>query len=213
MKLKNLTKSVSIILMLLAMMFGCQPITEDNGSNKNGNNTTQEGGNNQNGDNSGNGNGGNTDNPAVEVTITFNVNGAGGTAPEAITATSGKSVKLPELTGVKFSHWNTKSDGSGHSYKTTATFTESVTLYAILLAENAHTITYELDGGVNNPQNPSSFTEDEAVILREPTKENYIFVGWYETADFSGEAIKLWYEGEKTANVTLYAKWKTEESN
>ena len=151
--------------------------------------------------------------PVVKITITFDVNGAGGTAPTAIETTSDKNVDLPALTNAKFSHWNTKADGSGQSYKGTATFTESVTLYAILLAENAHTITYELDDGVNNPQNSFSFTEDEAVILREPTKENYIFVGWYETADFSGEAIKLWYEGEKTANVTLYAKWKIGNSN
>ena len=210
MKLKNLIKSVSIIFMLLAMMFSCQPITEDNGSNKSGNNTTQEGGNNQNGDNSGNGNGGNTDNPAVEVTITFNVNGANGTAPEAITATSGKSVKLPELTGVKFSHWNTNSDDSGLSYKGTAIFTESVTLYAILLAENAHTITYELDGGVNNPKNLFSFTEEDYIGIKNPTKTGYTFLGWYDNKNFTGKPIKGWAAGDKTANVTLYAKWEKE---
>ena len=92
------------------------------------------------GNNSGNENnqGGNSDTPAVKVTITFNVNGAGGTAPTAIETTSDKSVDLPTLTNSKFSHWNTKADGSGLSYNGTATFTESVTLYAILLADNAN---------------------------------------------------------------------------
>ena len=46
MRLKNLTKSLSIIFMLLAMMFSCQPVNDDGGSNNSGNNTTQEGGNN-----------------------------------------------------------------------------------------------------------------------------------------------------------------------
>ena len=151
--------------------------------------------------------------PAVKVTITFNTNGANVKAPEAITSTSVESVELPVLTGVNFSHWNTKADGNGLSYNGTAIFTESVTLYAILLAENAHTITYELNGGVNNPKNKFSFTEDEMVALREPTKDGYKFAGWYETASFSGEAIKVWFEGDKTANVTLYAKWEKDNSN
>ena len=146
--------------------------------------------------------------PVVKITITFDVNGAGGTAPTAIETTPDENVELPVLTNAKFSHWNTSPDGSGQSYNGTGTFTESVTLYAILLAENAHTITYELNGGVNHSKSPYSFTEDEAVILREPTKDGYIFVGWYETADFSGEKIELWYKGDKTANVTFYAKWE-----
>ena len=51
------------------------------------------------------------------------------------------------------------------------------------------------------------------VALREPTKDGYKFAGWYETASFSGEAIKVWFEGDKTANVTLYAKWEKDNSN
>ena len=67
MRLKNLTRSVSIILMLLAMMFSCQPVSEDVGSSNNGGSNSG----NQNGGNTGGGNdnenGGNTgggDNPA-----------------------------------------------------------------------------------------------------------------------------------------------------
>ena len=217
MKLKNLTKSISIIFMLLAMMFSCQPVSENvGGSDSNGNNTTQEGDNNNSGSNSGNqggeNNGGNsnTEKPAVKVTITFNANGAGGTVPTAIETTSVENVDLPTLANAKFSHWNTKADGSGLSYKGSATFTESVTLYAILLAENAHVISYMLDGGVNNPQNSFSFTEDDFIGLKNPTKAGYTFLGWYDNKNFTGEAIKGWAAGDKTADVTLYAKWEKE---
>ena len=211
MKLKNLIKSVSIIFMLLAMLFSCQPVSENvGGSDSNGNNTTQEGDNNNSGSNSGNQGGENTDTPAIKVTITFNANGAGGTVPATITTTSVETVDLPTLANAKFSHWNTKADGSGLSYKGSATFTESVTLYAILLAENAHTITYELDGGVNNPQNSFSFTEDDYIGLKNPSKDGYKFLGWYDNKNFTGNAIKGWADGDKTADVTLYAKWEKE---
>ena len=145
--------------------------------------------------------------PVVKITITFDVNGAGGTAPTAIETTPDENVELPVLTNAKFSHWNTSPDGSGQSYNGTGIFTESVTLYAILLAENAHTITYELNGGVNHSKNPYSFTENDAVILREPTKDGYIFVGWYESLNLSGSVVKGWFAGDKTENVTLYAMW------
>ena len=170
MKLKNLTKSVSIILMLLAMLFSCQPVSENvGGSDSNGNNTTQDGGNNNSGSNSGNQGGENTDTPAEKITITFDLNGIDETLPTAIETTASKSVYLPVLTNAKFLHWNTKADGSGQSYNIIATFAESVTLYAILLAENAYKITYVLDGGINNSANSFSFTEDEDIVLKEPT--------------------------------------------
>ena len=43
-----------------------------------------------------------------------------------------------------------------------------------------------------------------------PTKENFYFGGWYETSDFSGTAVSSPYYN--SGNVTLYAKWLTEEA-
>ena len=216
MKLKNLTKSLSVIFMLLAMLFSCDQLTDEI-TNNSGNNTTQDGGNNNSGNNSGNENGSenngensNTEKPAEKITITFDVNEIDETVPAAIETTASKSVELPTLTNAKFSHWNTKADGSGLSYKDSATFTESVTLYAILLAVNAHKITYVLDGGVNNPQNSFSFTEDDYIGLKNPSKDGYKFLGWYDNKNFTGNAIKGWAVGDKTADVTLYAKWEKE---
>lgn len=50
MKLKNLTKNLSVIFILLAMLFSCDQLTDEI-TNNSGNNTTQDGGNNQVGDN------------------------------------------------------------------------------------------------------------------------------------------------------------------
>ena len=91
------------------------------------------------------------------------------------------------------------------SYKGSAIFVESVTLYAILRPENAYKITYELNGGVNNPANLYYFTEEDAPIyLKNPIKDGYTFIGWYETSDFSGEKLDA---VPRLEDLTLYAKW------
>ena len=137
--------------------------------------------------------------------VTFDANGTNMTVPEAIEFSTDKSVDLPNIEDSKFSHWNTSPDGSGDSYKGTAIFTQSVTLYAIPLPENVYKITYELNGGINNPANLYYFTEKDALIFfKNPTKDGYTFGGWYETADFSGEKL----EGvPRPEDLTFYAKW------
>lgn len=45
--------------------------------------------------------------------------------------------------------------------------------------EKKYTITYDLDGGVNNPSNPSTYTNrTETFTLEDPTKDGYTFTGW-----------------------------------
>ena len=104
--------------------------------------------------------------------------------------------------------WNTKVDGKGESYTGKIKFNKDMTLYLIVLAENAYTITYELNGGVNDKTNPLFFMAEDKITLKNPSKDGYRFSGWYETADFSGTAVKGWAAGDKTENVTLYAKWR-----
>ena len=83
----------------------------------------------------------------------------------------------------------------------------TVTLYA-KWEVIVYSITYELDGGTNADDNPTSYTiETEKVTLKEPTKDGYTFDGWYESSNFSGTAVTSWKSGEKIAVVTLYAKW------
>ena len=66
-------------------------------------------------------------------------------------------------------------------------------------------ITYELDGGVNNPANPIGYKKGEVITLLEPTKDGVEFGGWFLA---NGRKITS-VSGQ---NVTVYAKWFTGEN-
>ena len=142
----------------------------------------------------------------VKVVITFDTNGISEITPTAIKTSSGESVNLPTLTNDKFSHWNTKPDGTGISYSGIAVFSEDVTLYAILLPENAYKVVYMLDGGINNPANPYYLTDGETVVLSAPTKDKHTFAGWYtDEACTENQVTQITQNPE--SNIVLYAKW------
>ena len=72
----------------------------------------------------------------------------------------------------------------------------------------SYTITYELDGGTNAPENPVSYNvETETITLKDPAKPGYTFAGWYMAEDFTGNAVTEIVPGT-TGNITLYAKWE-----
>ena len=68
------------------------------------------------------------------------------------------------------------------------------------------TITYHLDGGVNNTDNPDYYyVDDPYVKLSDPSKEGYIFEGWY-LSETGGEAVTE--ETKLQGDIDLYARWK-----
>ena len=71
----------------------------------------------------------------------------------------------------------------------------------------SYTITYMLNGGTNNPENPTSYTISNAtsIILKSATKDNYDFVGWY--LDEACTQFVTTILAGSGGNVTLYAKW------
>ena len=70
-----------------------------------------------------------------------------------------------------------------------------------------YTITYELNGGINVPENPASYNvETETITLKAPTKDGFAFTGWFESPDFSTTEIKEITQGS-TGDKTLYARW------
>ncbi len=120
----------------------------------------------------------------------------------------------PEKTDFIFTGWSTDKipNESSKSYKDKITFTEDLTLYA-QWEEISYKINYELNGGTNASENPLTFKKRNNVNLAEPIYEYFDFCGWYLTQDFAGESITGWNVGEKTSDITLYAKWTVKAEN
>ena len=94
--------------------------------------------------------------------------------------------------------------------------TGNITLYAKWL--KTYTITYELNGDEANPAqnavtNPTEYNIETAVTLADPERSFYEFAGWYDNTEFSGDKLTGWNAGEKTGNITLYAKWAVTAAN
>jgi len=68
-------------------------------------------------------------------------------------------------------------------------------------------ITYKGVEGATFSTNKNSYTfESAAITLDVPTKEGYSFAGWFDNADYSGDAITTITAGS-TGDKTLWAKW------
>lgn len=93
---------------------------------------------------------------------------------------------------------------SGGSYITTSAYG---TLSHIVIYNPYYTITYNLDGGIQNPQNKEAFyATDSEFQLYEPTKEGFVFGGFYKESTFQTNITSIKPQ-EITDDVTLYARW------
>ncbi len=69
-----------------------------------------------------------------------------------------------------------------------------------------YSITYHLNGGINNAANPSVYSSSESITLLAPNRSGYKFTGWYGDSSFSTK-ITGWSAGE-SGDKHLYAKWR-----
>lgn len=71
-----------------------------------------------------------------------------------------------------------------------------------------YNIWYFLNGGTQNPANPSTYTYFEAVTFQAPTRTDYIFKGWYTTSTFDNGTLVTGIPTGSTGNKRVYAKWE-----
>ena len=67
-------------------------------------------------------------------------------------------------------------------------------------------VVYNLNGGTNDPSNPSEYKIGTAGIkLKDPEKDGYKFIGWYTDAGFENRV--LYIDGIRD-KLVLYANWE-----
>lgn len=70
-----------------------------------------------------------------------------------------------------------------------------------------YSIEYDLAGGVNSSENPSEYQNGGPdVTLASPTKEGYVFQGWYSDPEYKKQIFEI--SGDRGRTIYLYAKWK-----
>ena len=99
-----------------------------------------------------------------------------------------------------------KVNSSSLIFAVTANGKPDISTKSTIYEESVYTITYHLNGGINNPKNPDVFTEHTVpFFLSDPTKEHYQFVCW---SDSNGNPVYAIDPNETKQNVELYAKWE-----
>ena len=115
----------------------------------------------------------------------------------------------PTKTGYNFLGWYKEATFENEVESIELGSTGNLTLHAKWEAIS-YTITYELDGGVNNNANPAGYTiATSTITLANPAKKGYNFLGWYKEATYDTNVTVI--ETEDMMNVVLYAKWEKAE--
>ena len=107
---------------------------------------------------------------------------------------------------------DTENDGTSPDISTdkaiAAGDTTAITLYAIWEKSSEYKITYKLNKGKNNTANPKTYTSEDEIKFKKPTRSGYHFVGWYTDSKYKNQ-ISLIEKGSE-GSLTLYAKWTKE---
>lgn len=107
---------------------------------------------------------------------------------------------------------DTENDGTSPDISTdkaiAAGDTTAITLYAIWEKASEYKITYKLNKGKNNTANPKTYTSEDEIKFKKPTRSGYHFVGWYTDSKYKNQ-ISVIEKGSEDS-LTLYAKWTKE---
>ena len=100
-------------------------------------------------------------------------------------------------------------DTLGNRMTDTWQYTEDKAFTAKWQPKN-YDIAYKLEGGTNSPENPSNYTIEDTITLKDPTKPGYTFKGWYSDANFTTKVTSI---SNSVGNIVLYAKWEVNSYN
>ena len=134
-------------------------------------------------------------------TVEFNTNG--GTSVETLYVEEDSTIEMQQTskTGYTLDGWTI--DGKQIEFPYQVKKSENIVAKWSAIS---YTIEYELNNGTNNTENVSNYTIEQTVSLKNPTRDYYAFVGWYDNESFEGTSVSEISQGT-TGNKTFYAKW------
>ena len=152
---------------------------------------------------------------AISSTITLDVNGGDALVEDTLNATYDADITLPtpERLGYIFLGWYDDvikvESGIYHKVEDVTLVAHwEVTVYTITLddIEASYTVSFESNGGSSIPSQQINNTSSLAYPTI-PTKEGYIFSGWFDNEECSGNP----YDFSKgiISDLVLYARWNT----
>lgn len=143
-------------------------------------------------------------------TVSYDLNGAGGTAPSAQTSIATAAMTLAASqtrSGYAFKQWNTASNDTGTAYQAGGTYPANVgsaTLYAIW---NPF-VAYDANGGTGAPSEQEKTYGTPLVITSStPTRSGFSFSSWNTEDDASGTTYNPGGSFTSETSTTLYAIW------
>ncbi|MBS7575949.1 S8 family serine peptidase [Enterococcus sp. MMGLQ5-2] len=140
-------------------------------------------------------------------TVSFDTNGAESNVPISQIVYKGKTCDIPSNQPVKkgydFVKWVTVDGSTAFDFLNIVTAKTAYAKWQVI----TYPISYELDGGTNFSNPPSSYTvETSTITLANPTKQGFSFDGWYQEAEFTTKVTEI-RRGSFGA-ITLFAKWR-----
>ena len=145
---------------------------------------------------------------AITYSIIYHLNGGShsGNPASYTVETETITLKDAERTGYTFMGWYANAGCSGEKVTQIAQGRTGDKALWAKWEMTTYSITYNLNGG-SHSGNPVSYTvETETITLKDAATANYIFAGWYEKADFTGEKVTEIRKGS-SGNKELYAKF------
>lgn len=148
-------------------------------------------------------------NVSVKYNVEFITNG-GTDTPTKQSVNAGNKATDPQYKGTKtgytFSGWSITDPDSTtpNSYDFDQKIYENKKLYAVWNPVK-YNINYVLNDGTNDSSNPSTYTVEDTIDFKNPTREGYDFKGWYSDENFTTKKDGI---SNETGDVTVYAKWE-----
>ena len=143
--------------------------------------------------------------------------GTGATATKTVTYNAAYgTLPVPTKTGYGFAGWWTQASGGTQVSATTKMGAADTTIYAHWTI-SSYTLTADCYGGTAPSTLPTGWTangqqpyrtlnyQSEYGTLPEPTRQGYIFAGWFTAASGGSEVNSNTKMG--AANATIYARW------